>query len=124
MHVANTLLVNELSGTIDLESTIVRAEALFRRFQRTVEAVDRKNNFPTPSNVRQRKPQLPTPQSPTATAGSSTSNDNRRQGASSPQGAADSQEKVISTELRALLSRKVEKLDKKVVKEHGGGIGS
>lgn len=116
--------VNELSGTIDLQSTIVRAEALFRRFQRTVEAVDRKNNFPTPSNVRQRKPQLPTPQSPTTVAGASSGNDSRTQGSVSAQGGGGEQDKVISTELRALLSRKVEKLDKKVVQEHGGGIGS
>lgn len=31
--------------------------------------------------------------------------------------------KVISPELRNLLSRKVEKLDKKTVVEHGGGVG-
>jgi len=48
--------INELSNTIDLPSTLARAEQLFRRFQRTVEAVDRKNAFPVPSNVRQRLP--------------------------------------------------------------------
>ena len=52
--------VNELSGTIDLQSTLVRAEALFRRFQRMVEAIDKKSNFPIPS-VRQRLPQPPSP---------------------------------------------------------------
>jgi hypothetical protein len=46
--------VNELSNTIDLPSTLVRAEALFRRFQRSVEAIDRKDHFPTPT-LRQRK---------------------------------------------------------------------
>jgi hypothetical protein len=46
--------VNELSNTIDLSSTMVRAEALFNRFQRTVEAIDRKDHFPTPT-LRQRK---------------------------------------------------------------------
>jgi hypothetical protein len=46
--------VNELSNTIDLPSTMVRAEALFNRFQRTVEAIDRKDHFPTPT-LRQRK---------------------------------------------------------------------
>ncbi|CAK7267362.1 GTPase activating protein [Sporothrix epigloea] len=40
--------VNELSGTMDLESTLVRAESLFRRFQRLVEAVDKQHNFPAP----------------------------------------------------------------------------
>ena len=36
--------VNELSNTIDLSNTRLRAEVLFRRFQRTVEAVDRKKS--------------------------------------------------------------------------------
>ncbi|KKA26607.1 hypothetical protein TD95_003417 [Thielaviopsis punctulata] len=39
--------VNELSGTMDLDSTLIRAESLFRKFQRMVEAVDKKHNFPT-----------------------------------------------------------------------------
>jgi hypothetical protein len=60
---ANRHLVNELSGTIDLQSTLITAEALFNRFQRTVEAVDRKDHFPTPSNVRQRRPGIGSPQS-------------------------------------------------------------
>ncbi|KAF1353122.1 rab-GTPase-TBC domain-containing protein [Delphinella strobiligena] len=112
--------VNELSGTIDLQSTLTRAEALFRRFQRTVEAVDRKDNFPTPSNVRQRKPQLPVPGP--SNAGASTGNNARAQApAASP---TAEREKVISPELRQLLSRKVEKLDKSEVKEHGGGVAS
>jgi hypothetical protein len=46
---ALTRTVNELSTTIDLESTLIRAEALFRRFQRTVEAIDKKSNFPAPA---------------------------------------------------------------------------
>merc|ERR1711981_959438 len=37
--------INELSNTIDLPSSLIRAEQLFRRFQRTVESVDRKNHF-------------------------------------------------------------------------------
>jgi len=52
--------INELSNTIDLPSTLIRAEALYNRFQRTVEAVDRKNHFPVPSNIRQRRPELAT----------------------------------------------------------------
>jgi TBC1 domain family member 15 len=46
--------INELSGTIDLESTLVGAERLFRRFERTVEAVDRKDTFPAPRFGRRR----------------------------------------------------------------------
>jgi TBC1 domain family member 15 len=41
--------VNELSGTIELEGTMVRAEGLFRRFERTVEMVDRQGRFPLPN---------------------------------------------------------------------------
>ena len=48
-------IVNELSGTIQLEETLLRAEALFRRFQRLVETIDKRKNFPAPA-VRQRKP--------------------------------------------------------------------
>jgi len=122
--------VNDLSGTIELQSTLIRAESLFRRFQRTVEAVDKKHNFPMPS-VRQRKPsEQAGPSSPGAAA--SSSND-----ASSPvnkgkmsvgdavaKGFGAEKEKVISPELRNLLSRKVEKLDKEEIARHGGGVGS
>lgn len=58
-HVSNSSSVNELSGAIDLESTLVRAEALFRRFQRTIEAIDKKGNFPAPK-LRHRLPHRPT----------------------------------------------------------------
>ncbi|POS85365.1 hypothetical protein EPUL_003433, partial [Erysiphe pulchra] len=40
--------VNELSATIDLETTLISAEALFHRFERTVQAIDKKSNFPSP----------------------------------------------------------------------------
>lgn len=48
-------LVNELSQNIDLPSTLIRAESLFRRFQRTVEAIDRKTHFPSPSDASLRQ---------------------------------------------------------------------
>ena len=35
--------INDLSMTIDLHSTLIRAEVLFYRFQGTVELIDRKN---------------------------------------------------------------------------------
>jgi hypothetical protein len=41
--------VNELSNTLDLDPLLIRAEALFRRFQRIVEAIDKKSNFPAPN---------------------------------------------------------------------------
>jgi len=36
----------------------------------------------------------------------------------------DERDKVVSTELRMLLNRKVIVLDKKDVKKHGGGVGN
>ncbi|EXJ86502.1 hypothetical protein A1O3_03453 [Capronia epimyces CBS 606.96] len=50
--------INELSGTIELQEILFRAEGLFRRFEKTIEAVDRKNTFPEPSGgeLRQRRP--------------------------------------------------------------------
>jgi len=73
--------INELSGTIDLHTTLIRAESLFRRFQRMVMAIDKKSLFPPPR---------------TNSGASGGSNS----------GAAK-EEKVISPELRGLLSRKV-----------------
>ncbi|KAK7730140.1 GTPase activating protein [Botryosphaeria dothidea] len=132
--------INELSGTIDLQSTLVRAEGLFRRFQRTIEAVDRKNNnssLPTPSNVRQRR-SITTPPAfdfnpfgriaalnaqrngnaanGSATAsGSSVAQAQNQDGKGKQNGVEveDDRPKVISDELRELLSRKVPKLEKK-----------
>lgn len=156
---------------MDLSSIIVRAQALFRRFQRTVEAVDKKNNFPAPSTVRQRRPGVPSPSTSPDTNKSpplpstSTGNDantgpkwnynanssSRTEGAArkpstnNPQNSAGpskstaqnphspgdtdqdgeaAKKKVISPELRALLSRKWSKLDKESVEKHGGGVGS
>ena len=118
-------IVNELSNTIDLPSTLFRAQALFRRFQRTVEAIDKKHNFPTPS-IRQRKPADSTAndksgKSPQTGATAVTGNSI---GDAVAKGVGAEKEKVISPELRALLSREIIKLDKKQVEEHGGGVGA
>ena len=120
--------VNELSGTMDLESTLVRAESLFKRFQRTVETIDKKGNFPSAPQARQRKlaaaivagpgPNLdPKPSSSNEQAATSGVDKGKQVGES------DEDARVISSELRALLSRQVEKLDKSTVVEHGGGVG-
>lgn len=125
--------VNELSGTMDLESTLVRAESLFKRFQRTVETIDKKGNFPSAPQARQRKqlaaivggPSL----GPNVSSGSSSSPEQAATSGTDKGKEVGSDEseqeevKVISPELRALLSRKVEKLDKETVVEHGGGVG-
>ena len=166
-----TTVVNELSNTIDLDSTLIRAEALFRRFQRNVEAIDRKSNFPAPK-LRQRPVKNASlrggqslrtspPVSPGATAntsgtdtvtagttnsgspaGSSTSPapasspmQNKEKGRASSSNATkdtgrkgsemqDQRPKIISPELRELLSRKVEILPRKVVMKGGEGRSS
>ena len=114
--------VNELSGTIDLPSTLARAEALFRRFQRMVEAIDKKSNFPTQPTIRQRLP-LPPPEQKAGSSAAGASASGRERGASDV-AAGKKPEQIISPELRMLLSREVPRLEKKEVREHGGGIGS
>ncbi|KAJ9294557.1 hypothetical protein DTO271G3_6825 [Paecilomyces variotii] len=104
--------INELSNTIDLINILTRAESLFRRFERMVQAIDKKNNFPAPS-VRQRRPDSSTsadnkgksPQRGVTTGASTSSVIARANGAE--------QEQVISPELRQLLSRDVITVDKK-----------
>ena len=121
--------VNELSGTIDLESTLIRAEALFRRFQRLVEAVDKKENFPAPRRVLgPSPPDAAAPTSPTP-AGSSSSTGpapppSRGGKTASPgkQPETDAAKKIITPELRKLLSRKVEVLPRKDVVGKGDGF--
>lgn len=135
---ADERVVNELSNTIDLDSTLVRAEQLFRKYQRTVEAVDRKNHFPVPSNVRQRKPaqiaEAPVAESsareggrPGAAVQASGPDKGKGKsvGAAVAEGIGAEKKKEISPELRDLLKTEVYyKLDKTEVKEHGGGVGS
>jgi hypothetical protein len=128
-HVTDTTAVNELSGTMDLESTLVRAESLFKRFQRTVETIDKKGNFPSAPQARQRKlaaalvagPGPSLSPGPLASKDQATTSgtDKGKQVGESEQAEA----RVISPELRALLSRKIEKLDKETIVEHGGGAG-
>jgi TBC1 domain family member 15 len=120
--------INELSGTIDLASTLIRAEGLFRRFEKTVEAVDRRSHFPAPPTRRRTSKEkkgtdvddstvTPAAIAPTAsssstvpTTGTSTSAAQKQRAApESPRGGGP--EQVISPELRALLSKKMIVLD-------------
>ena len=66
--------INELSGTMELKGLLIRAEALFKRFERTVEAVDKKQNFPAPGegDVRRRISGAANDPSSTTTAAAST----------------------------------------------------
>ncbi|CAD0113256.1 unnamed protein product, partial [Aureobasidium uvarum] len=117
--------VNELSNTIDLQSTMIRAEALFRRFQRVVEHIDRKDHFPTPT-LRQRKQisggaldqggQAVGHDGKTAAAAASAS-DAQGAGVTQQQAAATTttpaqKERIVSPELRALLSREFSRVEK------------
>jgi hypothetical protein len=111
---------------MDLESTLVRAESLFKRFQRTVETIDKKGNFPSAPQARQRKLKAavvagPGPSLPSSNAQPEASSSGTDQG---QQVGEDGDAKVISPELRALLSRKVETLEKQDIVKHGGGVGS
>lgn len=98
--------MNELSETIDLESTLIRAEYLFRRFQRLIEAIDKKQNFPAPrtrSSSNQASVQSGSVPSPQRENGKAPETVNR----------------TISPELRKLLSRTVEVLPRKKAHQHG-----
>ncbi|CAD0091867.1 unnamed protein product [Aureobasidium mustum] len=109
--------VNELSNTIDLASTLLRAEALFRRFQRTVEAIDRKDHFPTPT-LRQRKQiaggsldqgaAAVGHDGKTATAASSSD----ATGSAQITTTTAQKERIVSPELRTLLSRDFARVEK------------
>ncbi|CBF71108.1 GTPase-activating protein GYP7 [Aspergillus nidulans FGSC A4] len=61
--------INELSNTMDLIPILTRAETLFHRFGRQIEAIDKKNNFPTPPG--QPQAQRPTPAQPQSSKGKS-----------------------------------------------------
>ena len=111
--------INELSNTIDLQSTLVRAEGLFKKFEKMVQAIDKKNNFPAAptSELRQRQGQAQV-----EGKGKEAANGSKQitgaQGASSSSdakhGRTESQaakELVISPDLRLLLSRKIVTLE-------------
>ena len=101
--------VNELSNTIDLSSTLVRAEALFYKFQRTIEAADRKHGFPAPGTLTPmvRLPHKRTTSSLSVKSDTNTSNGNSVGKKKDTTGIPD-----ITSELRGLLSREVIKVDK------------
>ncbi|KAI0442595.1 GTPase-activating protein GYP7 [Xylaria telfairii] len=101
--------MNELSETIDLESTLIRAEYLFRRFQRLIEAIDKKQNFPAPRTNPSLSQSSTRPDSGTPS---------QQQNGKSPQQTI----KTISPELRKLLSRNVEVLPRKVVQKRSDGL--
>lgn len=105
-----TFPVNELSNTMDLVPILTRAESLFHRFERAVQAVDKKDNFPTAPTAHQRRPvsestdadKGKSPQRPTGTSSGVSA------GPSALQKIIDADKpKVISPELRELLSKDI-----------------
>ncbi|KKA25411.1 GTPase activating protein (Gyp7) [Rasamsonia emersonii CBS 393.64] len=118
--------INELSNTMELVPILTRAESLFRRFERRVQAIDKKNNFPAPPGARQR---LSSPDGSDAGKGKSPQRAAFSTGNSIGQHVArgvgaekkEEKESVISPELRQLLSREVLTRDSKETKEPSGG---
>ncbi len=101
---------------MDLESTLIRAEALFKKFNRLVMAIDKKENFPGPrrlSPIAAAPPTAPSESSPSPPGASAARNTGK---------ASEPQKKVITPELRQLLSRKVEILPRKEVADNGDGF--
>ncbi|KAJ5180184.1 hypothetical protein N7492_003394 [Penicillium capsulatum] len=103
--------INELSNTMDLVPILTRAESLFHRFERSVQAVDKRDNFPTAPTAHQRRPangsnaadKGKAPQHAAAGSSSGVS-----AGPSALQKILDADKpKVISPELRELLSKDV-----------------
>lgn len=107
--------VNELSNTIDLESTLIRAEQLFRRFQRLIEAIDKKQNFPAPKTVKDS-------QSSNSASASGPSRPSPQSRNSNGKASEEQPKKTITPELRKLLSRNIEVLPRKVVQKKDDGI--
>lgn len=120
--------INELSNTIDLESTLIRAEVLFKRFQRLVEAVDKKQNFPKPrtqeapaDETAPEKADAPSATSPAQNNKNSKSNAQKK-GKEAAKKTMPPAERVITPELRKLLSRTMEVLPRETVAKKGDGM--
>ncbi|KAI2608852.1 GTPase-activating protein GYP7 [Hypoxylon fragiforme] len=112
--------VNELSNTIDLESTLIRAEALFRRFNRLIEAIDKKQNFPAP----RARSSSHSPESSSSSGFKPLEAPHQTRGSSSNGKAPEEQKKTITPELRKLLSRTVEVLPKKAAHSKKDGVAA
>lgn len=123
--------VNELSNTMDLESTLIRAEALFRRFHRLVEAIDKKQNFPAPrvsvggvgggSGSSGGGDELLSSSTASPAPPSQSQSKKKDSGKATEE---QSKKKIITPELRKLLSREVEFLPRKVVQKKGEGLSA
>lgn len=130
---------------MELEPLLIRAEALFKRFQRTVETIDKKANFPAPKVIQRpnatHKSHSTSSSEPIASSSGVDNSESPYKGMTpDSSGARDGpgskskgkvreeeepttpQGKIVSPELRALMSRKVEVLPRKVVRSKGEGL--
>ena len=114
---------------MDLESTLIRAEALFRRFHRLVEAIDKKQNFPAPrvsvaggGGSGSSGGDEPSSSSTVSPPPPSQSQSKKKDSGKATE--EQSKKKIITPELRKLLSREVEFLPRKVVQKKGEGLSA
>ncbi|KAL4818314.1 rab-GTPase-TBC domain-containing protein [Aspergillus spinulosporus] len=102
--------INELSNTMDLIPILTRAETLFHRFNRQIEAIDKKNNFPAPSGQPQARQSTPAQsqsskgKSPERYSAASTGVSSSTQAGP---GSKPETEKIIPQELRDLFRKDV-----------------
>jgi TBC1 domain family member 15 len=104
--------VNELSGTIELRETLVRAEGLYKRFERTVGVVDRQTALPAPNEgLRNRKGKgLVEDEAVTSEMGRLVDRNEEERKAKARAGkepAKEEEKKVITPQLRQLMEHKV-----------------
>lgn len=98
---------------MELLPILTRAESLFHRFERAVQAIDKKDNFPTAPSAHQRRPTTSTPDSSASMKGKSPqpavgASSGVSAGSSALQKAIDADKpKVISPELRELLRKDI-----------------
>lgn len=97
---------------MDLVPLLTRAESLFHRFERSVQAIDKKDNFPAAPTAYQRRPGTSSPDSNPAGKGKSpqrpTVGSSSSVAPSTLQQAIDKDKpKVISPELRDLLRKDI-----------------
>ncbi|KAH6840883.1 rab-GTPase-TBC domain-containing protein [Chaetomium sp. MPI-CAGE-AT-0009] len=123
--------INELSTTIDLDSTLIRAEALYKRFHRFVDAIDKKGSFPAPrQRIPDQAPESGASAAAAATTTATTTTPAQGSGGGKDTGKAPAQpqkqqpekEKVLTPELRKLVSREVEVLPRKEVAKKADGV--
>ncbi|MBE3045485.1 hypothetical protein IMZ48_23655 [Candidatus Bathyarchaeota archaeon] len=99
---------------MDLEATLIRAEHLFRRFRRLVDTIDSKHTFPPPriqSAQESSQSAASTPSTNTGGSGPGATTSPRRNTGKAPE--APSGERIITPELRRLLSRTVDSVPRK-----------